>query len=264
MKTILSHANLIDCVEPKVRPNTAVLIEDGRIRAILPSGKMGSADGAQVIDLDGLYLMPGLWDVHIHPDYLSVNDMPLADQFWGDRYGQLIDPFGHRWAIATHIEDLTPEQMQQRSVAAMADMPKPGQKPKKKKGEPSWKKIVGISLALAAFLAYFNGFRNGYDKGYHRHELYHYYLGAKYFPEMGYDALYRCTVVAQSDRGLEGRIDEEARSVEIVFGHGTPFRRCLTAPSSASCGKVDPVFGASDALINEGSIEFDPKSGFHF
>ena len=38
MKTILSHANLIDCVEPKVRPDTAVLIEDGRIRAIMPSG----------------------------------------------------------------------------------------------------------------------------------------------------------------------------------------------------------------------------------
>src|SRR5882672_8070697 len=50
MKTILSHANLIDCVEPKVWPDTAVLIEDGRIRAILPSGEAGSADDARVID----------------------------------------------------------------------------------------------------------------------------------------------------------------------------------------------------------------------
>ena len=50
MKTILSHANLIDCVEPQVRPDTAVLIEDGRIRAILPSGEADSAGGdAQVI-----------------------------------------------------------------------------------------------------------------------------------------------------------------------------------------------------------------------
>ncbi len=39
MKTILSHANLIDCVEPQVQPDTAVMIEDGRIRAILPSGE---------------------------------------------------------------------------------------------------------------------------------------------------------------------------------------------------------------------------------
>ncbi len=46
--------------------------------------------------------------------------MPLADMFWGDRYGQLVDPFGHRWSIATHKQDLTPEQMQ----AGMANMPK--------------------------------------------------------------------------------------------------------------------------------------------
>ena len=46
MKTILSHANLIDCVEPKVRPDAAVLIEDGRIRGILPSGEVGSVGDA--------------------------------------------------------------------------------------------------------------------------------------------------------------------------------------------------------------------------
>jgi hypothetical protein len=51
MKTVLSHANLIDCVEPKVRPDSAVLIEDGRISAILPSGEAGSAGDAQMIDL---------------------------------------------------------------------------------------------------------------------------------------------------------------------------------------------------------------------
>ena len=43
MKTVLCHANLIDCVEPKVRPDSAVLIEDGRIRAILPGGAVASA-----------------------------------------------------------------------------------------------------------------------------------------------------------------------------------------------------------------------------
>ena len=92
MKTILSHANLIDCVEPQVRPDTAVLIEDGRIRAILPSAEVdSSADDAQVIDLKGGYLLPGLWDVHIHPDYLSLDEMPLADQ---------VTLFGHRLAAA--------------------------------------------------------------------------------------------------------------------------------------------------------------------
>lgn len=37
--------------------------------------------------------------------------MPAADMFWGDRYGQVIDPFGHRWSVATHKHDYTPEQM---------------------------------------------------------------------------------------------------------------------------------------------------------
>jgi PhnB protein len=40
--------------------------------------------------------------------------MPLADMFWGDRYGVLADPFGHLWSIATHKEDLTPEEIRKR------------------------------------------------------------------------------------------------------------------------------------------------------
>ncbi len=44
--------------------------------------------------------------------------MPLADMFWGDRYGKVVDPFGHHWSIAAHLEDLTPEQMQERMAAA--------------------------------------------------------------------------------------------------------------------------------------------------
>jgi PhnB protein len=46
--------------------------------------------------------------------------MPLADMFWGDRYGTLVDPFGHHWSIAEHKEDPTPEQLQTRMAAAMA------------------------------------------------------------------------------------------------------------------------------------------------
>jgi PhnB protein len=37
--------------------------------------------------------------------------MPLADMFWGDRYGKLRDPFGQTWSIATHINDVSPEEM---------------------------------------------------------------------------------------------------------------------------------------------------------
>jgi uncharacterized glyoxalase superfamily protein PhnB len=44
--------------------------------------------------------------------------MPLADQFWGDRYGILKDPSGHMWSIGSHMEDLTPAQMQERMAKA--------------------------------------------------------------------------------------------------------------------------------------------------
>ncbi len=37
--------------------------------------------------------------------------VPIDDMFWGDRYGVIEDPFGHRWSIATHTQDLTPEQV---------------------------------------------------------------------------------------------------------------------------------------------------------
>ena len=39
--------------------------------------------------------------------------MPLQDMFWGDRYCKLEDPFGHHWSVATHVRDLSPEEMQQ-------------------------------------------------------------------------------------------------------------------------------------------------------
>jgi PhnB protein len=48
--------------------------------------------------------------------------MPVQDMFWGDRFGQVTDPFGHGWQIATHKEDLTEEEIAERSKAAMAAM----------------------------------------------------------------------------------------------------------------------------------------------
>ena len=46
--------------------------------------------------------------------------MEVADQFWGDRFGTVTDPFGHSWSIATHVEDVPPEEMAERAKAAMA------------------------------------------------------------------------------------------------------------------------------------------------
>ncbi len=49
--------------------------------------------------------------------------MPAMDMFWGDRYGVVTDPFGHCWSFATHIKDLTPEQMQAGMKEAFAQAP---------------------------------------------------------------------------------------------------------------------------------------------
>src|SRR5262249_41546379 len=46
----------------------------------------------------------------------------VADQFWGDRFGTITDPFGHVWSIGTHVEDVPPEEMAERAKAAMAAM----------------------------------------------------------------------------------------------------------------------------------------------
>ena len=91
MKSLLSNANLIDCVSPEVRTGASVLIEDGRILDIFHDGATPAIADAEQIDLQGAYLMPGLWDVHIHPDYLKVSDMPLPEQ---------VTLFGHRLQAA--------------------------------------------------------------------------------------------------------------------------------------------------------------------
>jgi PhnB protein len=51
-------------------------------------------------------------------------DMPLDNQFWGDRYGKLTDPSGHQWGLAQHVEDVSPDEMQRRSKEFAAKMAK--------------------------------------------------------------------------------------------------------------------------------------------
>ena len=51
-------------------------------------------------------------------------DMPLENMFWGDRYGKITDPFGHQWGLATHVEDVAPEEMARRSAEFTAKMAK--------------------------------------------------------------------------------------------------------------------------------------------
>jgi len=48
--------------------------------------------------------------------------MPLQDMFWGDRIGSVQDPFGYNWTLATHIEDLTPQEIQKNAEAVFAKL----------------------------------------------------------------------------------------------------------------------------------------------
>lgn len=91
MRTVVVNSTLIDCVSPQPRPDTTVVIEGQRISQIVPNGSFSAGADDRVIDLKGAYLLPGLWDVHVHPDYHSLADMPLAEQ---------VTLFGHRLQTA--------------------------------------------------------------------------------------------------------------------------------------------------------------------
>jgi imidazolonepropionase-like amidohydrolase len=76
----MTHATLIDGVQPASRPESWVLIGDGRIEATGPMAARPEAPDAAVLDLGGACVMPGLWDVHVHPDFLSLAEVPLPEQ----------------------------------------------------------------------------------------------------------------------------------------------------------------------------------------
>jgi PhnB protein len=50
--------------------------------------------------------------------------MPVTNMFWGDRYGKVTDPFGHSWGVATHVEDVAPEELERRTAEWTANMAK--------------------------------------------------------------------------------------------------------------------------------------------
>ena len=78
-----------------------------------------------------------------------------------------------------------------------------------------WKKFVGVTLAIGAIVAYFNGFHSPYPKFFHRWDQFHYYMGAKYFKEMGYDGLYKCALVATDEMGTISYTEDDGRSYKV-------------------------------------------------
>lgn len=62
-----------------------------------------------------------------------------------------------------------------------------------------WKKIAGSFIAVLGIISYFQFFQIGYKEFYHRWEFYHYYIGAKYYRQIGFEGIYTCTAVAESE-----------------------------------------------------------------
>jgi PhnB protein len=122
----------------------AVLGATERMRMAGPDGRVGHAElgiGDSVIMLADEYqdmdvrgpLTVGGTPVTLHVYVEDVDSVferavqagakalrPIEDKFYGDRSGQFEDPFGHRWDVATHVEDVSPEEMSKRAEAAMA------------------------------------------------------------------------------------------------------------------------------------------------
>jgi PhnB protein len=123
---------------------TTVFGATERVRMAGPDGKVGHAEldiGDSLIMLADEYpemdalgpLTFGGTPVTLHVYVEDVDSVferavqggakslrPVEDRFYGDRAGQFEDPFGHRWDVATHVEDVLPEEMSKRAAAAMA------------------------------------------------------------------------------------------------------------------------------------------------
>lgn len=110
-RLVLTNANVIDCVGERPIVGGSVMIERGRIGEILDGSRSPDTRTADVIDLEGAYLLPGLWDAHIHPDYLAATGVSAVEQTiaFGHRLMEALTEagvVGVRCAGAAHFMDV--------------------------------------------------------------------------------------------------------------------------------------------------------------
>ena len=79
MKLVLTGARLIDGVRPDILDGASVVIENGRIIDIVDARRAVPTAGARVIDLRGSYLLPGLWDTHVHFEWPRVPSASVSE-----------------------------------------------------------------------------------------------------------------------------------------------------------------------------------------
>lgn len=101
-----------------------------------------------------------------------------------------------------------------------------------------WKRRLGWTFTILAFFAYFDFFNPNvrYSEYYHRHELFHYYLGAKYFDEIGYTRLYECASIAEVELGRGNQVlNREIRDLRVNLIK--PVRETFVAKNPNECKK---------------------------
>ena len=109
-------------------------------------------------------------------------------------------------------------------------------------------------------LFYFNSLKFGYPQYYHRWDQYHYYMGAKYFPEIKYDGLYKCTAIAQADVG-KIEVDVEGNGKKRTFDLGAevkkPDKKIRNLSGDNSLMKVDDLLAtrSSAQAVQPGALE---------
>jgi len=78
-RTILTNATLFDAVRPGLVAGASVTIEGARIVEVLDGSRSPATSGARVVDLRGAYLLPGLWDAHVHLEWPRVPQASVAE-----------------------------------------------------------------------------------------------------------------------------------------------------------------------------------------
>src|SRR6266850_5264176 len=110
-RLVVTNANLIDAVTPGVRSGSSITIEDERIVEVLDGRRSPATHGAEVIDLRGAYLLPGLWDAHVHlewPRIAQAGVPELTAQYLANAQRALLEAgvTGMRMAGAPHFIDV--------------------------------------------------------------------------------------------------------------------------------------------------------------
>lgn len=213
--------------------------------------------------------------------FLYFTDDVLPDTFrayW--RYGSALLCSGlFFWALHEYVSDYTKcVEIAKAAIAIVAAAFVFFETHRKGQGRPiaeRWKKLVGVTLALVAITAYFNGYRFGYPKYYHRWDQYHYYMGAKYFPELGYKNLYKCAVVAQDDLGqFSYQLDRPfngdthtSRSVDMRGEMRDPDKKIRDLPGENLLVPVGPILDNAaecrDAFSKERWEEYKTDVAFY-